>query len=334
MFLSIALVLVFLPDPTRDALAHVARATVLRPVFALQRGAADREGRFEDLGMLRAERDSLATFLVGQANLSAENRKLRALLGLRDRIPYTFVPAEAVRLQGSTYAGAFLLTAGSRDGAKPNSPIITADGLVGLVRNVEGSHALGIDWTHTDFRASAMTPDGEVFGIVEPRGRREGGEMLALTGTAFHAKLEPGTLIVTSGRGGVYPRGIPIGTVVGPEEEEGGWRRSYLLRPAVTPTEMTHVLILGEPAEGNASPDLALAWGIRTSAPADTAPQTPQLPGGAVLGPAPASTPAPAPRSAPAVRPEPAAPRQRGPRLLGRPVDRPPAPVTPDTGGE
>lgn len=310
----------------------MARATVLRPVFALQRGATDRTGRFEDVAVLRAERDSLATFLVGQANLSAENRRLRSLIGLGQRIPYTFTPAEVVRVQGGAYEGAFLLTAGSRDGVRPNSPIVTADGLVGLVRNTEANSALGIDWTHPDFGVSAMTPDGEVFGIVNPRGGDDRGDMLALTGTAFHTRLEPGTLIVTSGRGGVYPRGIPIGTVVGLENEEGAWRRSYLLRPVVTPTEMTHVLVLGAPRERGAAPDLAATWGIRLTEPTgDSTRQATPLPVGAVVAPQQAST-APAGSSpAPAPPSERAEPRRRGPRLLGRPVDRAPAP--PDTGG-
>ena len=59
--------------------------------------------------------------------------------------------------------------------------------------------------------------------------------MLALTGAPFHTDLPSGTRIVTSGRGGVYPRGIPLGVVVGIEEADTGWRKSYLLRPMVRP---------------------------------------------------------------------------------------------------
>lgn len=325
-FAAIALVLLVLPDPPREALAQAARLTVLRPVLALQRGAADQDGRWVDVGALRAERDSLAAFLVGQAHLSAENQRLRSLLGLRERLSYSFVPAEVIRVQGPAYVGSFLLTAGQRDGVRPSSPIVTGDGLAGMVLSTDAGSGIGIDWTHPDFRASAMTTDGEVFGIVEPRGSGEGEELLVLTGTAFHTQLKPGTMIVTSGRGGVYPRGIPIGTVAGAEDEQGGWRRSYLIRPLVTPTEMIHVLVLGQPTPGETTPDLAAAWGIQTTAPADTVPATPQLPGGAVLAPvaSPSPTPAPQPRTAP-VRREP-----EGPRLLGRPVERP----TPRDSGE
>ncbi len=310
-----------MPDPTKDLLAQGVRGTVLRPVFALQRGTTDRAGRFENVAGLRAERDSLAAFLVGQAGLETENRRLRGLLGLRQRLPYSFVPAEVVRVQGPAYMSAFMLTVGSGDGIRTGNPIVTSSGLVGMVRNVEGRSALGIDWTHPDFRASAMTADGSTFGIVERRGGREGEEMLLLTGTAFHVQLDSGTMVLTSGRGGVYPRGIPIGTIAGAESEEGGWRRSYLVRPMVNPGEMDHVLVLGDPTQAGGDPDLAAAWGIRLNPATDTAQGAPQLPGGAVLAPPAAqpSSPSP-PRPAPAT-PAPAAPRPApGTRILGSPV--------------
>jgi len=49
---------------------------------------------------------------------------------------------------------------------------------------------------------------------------------------------------VTSGLGGVFPRGIPIGVVIGPAGEEKGWGRTYLVRPLIHPAELSHVMIL------------------------------------------------------------------------------------------
>jgi rod shape-determining protein MreC len=61
---------------------------------------------------------------------------------------------------------------------------VAAGGLVGRVRNVDDNVAFGIDWMHSDFRASAMTVDGEVYGIVEPRRGPAASRCLALTGYA------------------------------------------------------------------------------------------------------------------------------------------------------
>ncbi len=319
LFFVIALSLRFIPDPYREQIARGIRETVLRPVVAMQRTTAEREERLGDPARLRAQRDSLAVVLIGHTTLATENRQLRELIGLRERLAPSFIPAEVIRVRDRSFEGAFLLTAGREDGVQTGAPIVAAAGLVGVVRQVDDRVAVGIDWTHPDFRASAMTVDGETYGIVEPRQGARGEAVLALTGAPFHTDLPEGTLIVSSGRGGVYPRGVPIGTVSGMEEADAGWRKSYLLRPLVSPAEMTHVLILGDRQDGVTAQDLAGSWGIRP--PAEAAPDT-IAPAAAAGIPSEPAGPAPAP---PATSPPPG----QQPRLLGTPVEPQPAP--PDT---
>ncbi len=62
------------------------------------------------------------------------------------------------------------------------------------------------------------------------------------------ASLPTGTPIVSSGVGGVYPRGIPIGTVIGELKTTEGWARTYLVQPAVHPFDVTSVLVLAAQA--------------------------------------------------------------------------------------
>ena len=320
-FVAIALVLLLVPADYRERIARAVRGTILRPVMALQQGAVERHVLFEDPARLRAERDSLAAFLVGNANLAAENRQLRDLLGLRDRLPPSFVPAEVVRIPGRGSEGYFQLTAGAAHGVAPGSSIVAAQGLVGRVREVDESLSFGIDWMHPEFRASAMTLDGEVYGILEPR--RVGAEpMLVLTGTPRHVTMAEGTQVLTSGHGGVFPRGIPVGVVVGQEGGEAGWARNYLVRPLVSPGEMGYVLVLGDPQRSLDGRDLALVWGIRDL----EAPSEEELLGGNGAPGAGAGAPAgttPAPTGEPAEGPEPAAPQPPGPSLLGEPVTPP-----------
>lgn len=348
MFAVLALLLLRLPLGYREAIARGVRLTVLRPVLALQESAAERDTRLADPARLRAERDSLAAFLVGQATLAAENRQLRELLGIRGRLPFSFVSAELTRMSGRGAQGTFLLTVGSRNGIRPGAPIVSAAGLVGKVRDVDAGSAIGIDWTHHDFRASAMTLDGETYGIVEPRGGEVGEPMLVLTGAAFHADLQPGTTIVTSGLGGVYPRGIPIGEIVKPPEgggEDSEWRRTYWVRPFVGPAEMNHILVMGDRVPDTEERDLAALWGIRAPdlPPIDSLGR-PVIPFAPAVAPAPPRTPGPAGRPSgegprllgqparpgPEPQAEPAQPEpEDGPRLLGRPVR--PRPSTGDT---
>jgi rod shape-determining protein MreC len=65
-----------------------------------------------------------------------------------------------------------------------------------------------------------------------------------MRGVPYRASLKPGTLIVSSGLGAVYPRGIPIGTVLGEVRTPEQWARTYLLRPSVQPANIAQVMLL------------------------------------------------------------------------------------------
>ena len=67
---------------------------------------------------------------------------------------------------------------------------------------------------------------------------------MELQGVPYRQLVPTGTQIFTSGLGGVFPRGIPLGTVIGVAGETEGWERTYLVRPAVHPSAVTHVMIL------------------------------------------------------------------------------------------
>lgn len=322
--MALGLLLIVMPLAYREGVADAIRGTVLWPVLSLQRGAADREGRYAEVERLRAERDSLASFLVGQAGLAQENRELRALLGFRERLGWSFAAAEARRMYtegGATSSsgsfGTLQLSAGSRDGVREGSPVVTAEGLVGSVQKAGTGSSLAMDWTNPNFRVSAMTTDGETYGIAEP-GEGPGGErMLMLSPNALHTAPDTGAMIVTSGDGQMYPRGIPIGKVVGSGKETSGWQRTYYIRPLVSPAQSSHVLVLGQETRAPTDRDLAAAWGIRLTGapPADSA---------RALSPdaaAPAPRPA-APRPAPARTQPRTTPRRVDPTpgLPGRPV--------------
>lgn len=224
------------------------RATILRPFLLIQEVLAQARLHAEEAGGLQARLDSLAAQIVIQAPLVEENRHLHELLELRDRDPATFLPASVIRPGTPGSESMFLLDVGSEDGVRVGDPVIMRDGrigLVGVIQQVRRGSAIGLDWSHPDFRASAMTEDGSVFGFVQPvRGLFREQDRLLLDGTPFYESLPPGTLITTSGLGGVYPRGIPIGHVESVAGEEGGWRKSYWLRPLVETGSVTHALVV------------------------------------------------------------------------------------------
>jgi len=137
-----------------------------------------------------------------------------------------------------------LLDLGAEDGVRVGAPVVDRHGLVGVVREVRRATAVAMDWTHPDFRASAMLADGTGYGIVETRrGDFREGDRLVLNGTAYYESVPEGMPVLTSGLGDLLPRGIPIGAIDGIADVEGRWRKSYFLRPMVHPSAVTHVLV-------------------------------------------------------------------------------------------
>lgn len=254
----LALILFLLPVAYQRPIQHTVRDTVLKPFLLAQSTIATRRASSVDVNELRAQRDSFSALVAAEATLAEENYRLRSMLGLRGRAGAEFVPAEVLRLGISGAESTFMLNVGSADGVRVGSPVLAPEGLIGVVVDVQKSMAQAMDWTHPDFRASAMSPDGQAYGMVEARrGRYREEDLLALTGAPFHADLQPGTPIVTSGRGEVYPRGIPLGVVLGIEEADTGWRKSYLLRAAVRPEAVVHVLV---GVGGGGSRDVSRLW--------------------------------------------------------------------------
>lgn len=247
VFLFLSLVLLYLPDSAQTRMADALRGSVLRPFVAVQETLAGARSRSGDIATLQASLDSLTAVVAAQASLLEENRRLRELLGLKDRVPGTFVYANVIRPGTAGSESVFLLDVGSEDGVAPGDPVLMRSGrigLVGVVREVGRTGSIGLDWSHPDFRASATTVDGRTSGLVEPRpGEFRGGERLLLNAIPYYEPLDPGTLITTSGLGGVFPRGIPIGEVWELHRNEGNWRREYWLRPIVDPSAVTQVLV-------------------------------------------------------------------------------------------
>ena len=243
--LVVALILRGLSPGVQQDLASLLRGTLLRPFIALQETLARGRARGVEVEVLRSELDSLVAVVARQRTLADENRRLRGLLDLEERAGAAFHAVTVVRPGTSGSESTFMLDAGRQDGVHAGAPVVTRAGLVGVVRESSGGSSLAMDWTHPDFAAGVMTADGALLGIVEARrGRFREEDRLLLSGTAFHERIQPGTLIVTSGAGGVYPRGIPVGIVVEEAESEGGWRRSYWLRPSVVPAGVTHAQVL------------------------------------------------------------------------------------------
>ena len=234
-----------LPSTMREPVATGMRRSFLAPLVMLQGRAELSRQSFLLMEAKTAIKDSVSLAAMKAASLEGENDRLRKVIGLGSRLRWGFVSAEALHGRGIRDETTVILTAGSRAGVTRLSPVIAPEGLVGVVDDVDPTMSHAMLWTHPDFRVSAMSPDGTAFGIAQAHlGSATGGYLIELRGVPFRAALKPGALIVSSGWGGVWPRGIPVGTVLQEIKTSEGWARTYLLRPAVNPADVYTVMIL------------------------------------------------------------------------------------------
>ena len=238
-----------LPERRALPLGSFLRKTVLSPfIWTQERAQEGRTGRTRFLAV-QAERDSVALAAQAMAALIAENARLRALLDLKARTVGAAVPAEVLHQLSPTGGRTLLLSVGVGTGVRPGDPVVSPEGLLGMLISVDRTSAVAVTWAHPDFRVSAVTADGTVLGIAAPSLESEASQaFLEFRGVAYRDTVATGTLVMTSGLGGVYPKGMPIGRVVGLSREELGWERVYRLAPLANPGHVAHVLVVRTPA--------------------------------------------------------------------------------------
>ncbi len=242
--LALSVAAMLLPSAWALGFASTVRATALAPVVWLQNNAEQwRTSRLE-LQVIAAARDSAALAAQTLPGLEAENAELRGLLALKSRTPFGVVAAEVLHQTGPTEGRALLLGAGAGAGVRVGNPVVSPDGLVGLIVSTESRSSVAMTWAHPDFAASVVTEDGSLMGIVAPTpGAGASESLLELRGVPYSDTVPAGARVLTSGLTGVYPKGIPVGRIAGIRREEMGWERVYRLTPFANPGQVRHVLI-------------------------------------------------------------------------------------------
>ena len=251
----LSLVATVLPARLREPTASVLRRTLVAPLLKLQQGSERWRAAYTSSEREDLRKDTLALAAALVPSLETENERLRKVLGLGSKLKWGFIPAEALDGRGRAEDFTVTLSAGSKAGVRERSLVVAPEGIVGLVQTVDPTLSLAILFAHPDFRVSAMSADGSAFGIVQPHVTgssasqqqaymRSERYLLEMRGVPFRAALKAGAVVYSSGLGGIYPKGIPVGVVLGEIKTPESWARTYILRPAVNPAELNAVMIL------------------------------------------------------------------------------------------
>lgn len=244
----------------------------------------------------RRLRDEL---LVSNARLTrlsaavADNAQLRALLGAAGNRGLDVQLAAVLNIDLDPTRQRLVLDAGERDGVYIGQPVIDAGGLLGQIVQVMPTYSIVLLLTDPDHAVPVMVQRNGVRLLAYGNGRSD---QLQLINVPLNADIKDGDVVVTSGLGGRFPAGFPVGTVTDLHADDS---RTFLvgeLTPAAHLDRGRNVLLLK-------------ASDIAPPLPGADAPAGPM--------PAPATAPAGVPAATPTIPPK--------PTFNGTPGSTPPA---------
>ncbi|MCK5374402.1 MAG: rod shape-determining protein MreC [Alphaproteobacteria bacterium] len=141
--------------------------------------------------------------------LDSENRALRELLNLRFDSSYTHIAARILADSGNTYVKSILIGVGENDGVKKDAAVMAGEGLIGRVVEVGKVTSRVLLVNDINSRVPIVVEDTGQHAIMA--GANENNPHLIHV--PEESEIFDGTRIITSGYGGVFPHGLPVGRV-------------------------------------------------------------------------------------------------------------------------
>ena len=224
---------------------------VARPFQDAYGYVADLVSEKETTDRLEARIEQLQEELRQAQAATAENERLRELLAFVDgpRFPANFEPVSArvIAQPSNPYNQRVLVAAGSSEGVTEGAPVVTDEGLVGVVTMVTSGYAQVTLLSDPSMFVSAQDAETEARGDV--RASQSAGAGLILDRVDKELVVEPGDTIVTSGwsSGEIssrYPFGIPIGEVTSVGRQDIELYMRIQVEPFVDFDSLSEVVIL------------------------------------------------------------------------------------------
>jgi rod shape-determining protein MreC len=177
---------------------------------------------FQQIDRLRRENERFKAQAIQTAAIARENDQFRSLLGWQQQAPWKLKLANVVMRDPANWWRTVQIDLGSRDGLRENLPVLTAEGLAGRVSSVGLTRSQVVLIGDPNCHVSAIVENpAHDMGIVSASGPLDT-SLVDLTYLSGSASLKPGQNVITSGLGGVFPKGIPVGQVVDSRPVEFG----------------------------------------------------------------------------------------------------------------
>ena len=158
---------------------------------------------------LRGEVDRLLQWQTAARQLDAENKLLRGMLNYVPDPDAHYISARVIADTGGAFVHSLILNAGARDGVRKGQAAITGDGLIGRIAAVGTRSSRLLLVTDLNSRIPVLVEPSRTRAILAG----DNSDRPRLIHLPQGATVSPGDRIVTSGHGGVFPSGLPIGLV-------------------------------------------------------------------------------------------------------------------------
>lgn len=194
--------------------------------------------------LLKQRVQELEVEVQGNQDLTAENERLRGLLGLKEEAKYKVVTARIIGRDPSVWFDSAIINRGSLDGIKLNMPVVTDGGLVGRVTAV-GPLTSQVDLITRD-KSGLGAVIGEIgasqaLGVVSGSSKRNVVEMRYVSGSV---EVQPGQMVFTTGQDGIYPAGLKVGEIVEVNSGSATTPHQIFIRPSARLGSMQEVGVL------------------------------------------------------------------------------------------
>lgn len=175
-----------------------------------------------------------------------ENERLRKILQFRERKKYNFLPAQVLARDTQNWYNSIIIDKGSSAGIRKDLPVIILEGdeeaLLGRISEVFPTTSRVLLLTDSLSAVVGCAPRSKVDGVVKGQDKKE----LRFNYILPEADLKGGDLIVTSGTGGIFPAGIPIGEIIKLEEKKYAPYKEAILIPKINFSYLREVLVITE----------------------------------------------------------------------------------------
>lgn len=175
----------------------------------------------------------------------AENTRLNSLLELKNE--YSDVESTGARIiakESGNWFTVFTINKGTNDGIQKNQPVLANGGLVGHTTEVGSNWAKVVTLIDTTHSVSSISQRSTDYVQIDGDITLMGGGLCKMTAITENADVIVGDILVTSGIGGVYPKGIVVGTVREFKTSESGTGSYAVVKPVVDFQRIAEVLVL------------------------------------------------------------------------------------------